>query len=44
MEKNNNMVCDMETGICGPAGDDTGVMEFIDLSAPKKTIELVLCN
>ena len=40
MEKNNNMVCDMETGICGPAGDDTGTMEFIDLSAPKKTIDL----
>lgn len=40
MEKNNNMVCDLETGICGPAGDDTGTMEFIDLSAPKKTIDL----
>lgn len=34
------MVCDMETGICGPAGDDAGVMEFIDLSVPKKTIDL----
>ncbi|MFS0690637.1 DsbA family protein [Sporosarcina sp. 179-K 8C2 HS] len=40
MERNNNMVCDMETGICGPAGDDLGTMEFIDLSAPKKTIDL----
>ncbi|MCM3636126.1 DsbA family protein [Sporosarcina luteola] len=39
MDKN-NMICDMETGICGPAGDDTGAMEFIDLSTPKKTIDL----
>lgn len=39
MEKN-NMICDLATGVCGPAGEHTGVMEFIDLSAPKKTIEL----
>jgi len=30
----------METGVCGPAGEDTNTMEFIDLSAPKKTIDL----
>lgn len=40
METNNNMICNMETGVCGPAGDDTNSMEFIDLSAPKKTIDL----
>lgn len=34
------MICDLETGICGPGGEDTGVMEFIDLSAPKKSVEL----
>ncbi|MCM3744491.1 DsbA family protein [Sporosarcina luteola] len=34
------MICNMETGVCGPAGDDTISMEFIDLSAPKKTIDL----
>lgn len=30
MATNNNMICDMETGVCGPAGDDTTTMEFID--------------
>lgn len=40
MSTNNNMICNMETGVCGPAGDDTISMEFIDLSAPKKTIDL----
>lgn len=40
METKNNMICDVETGICGPGGEDTGVMEFIDLSAPKKSVEL----
>ncbi|WP_212391421.1 DsbA family protein [Sporosarcina beigongshangi] len=35
----NNMMCDLETGVCGPGGDDE-VMQFIDLSAPKKTIDL----
>lgn len=39
MERN-NLICNMETGICGPAGEDTNTMEFIDLSAPKKTIDL----
>ena len=41
METKNNMSCDLETGVCGPAGgEDTNAMEFIDFSAPKKTIEL----
>ncbi|AXI07875.1 dithiol-disulfide isomerase [Oceanobacillus zhaokaii] len=35
---NNNMICDVETGVCGVAG--SGEMELIDLTAPKKTIEL----
>ncbi|MBM7599635.1 putative DsbA family dithiol-disulfide isomerase [Virgibacillus halotolerans] len=35
---NNKMICDMETGICGEAGEST--METIDLSKPKKTIDL----
>ena len=42
METKNNMMCDLETGICGPAGEDTGVMEFIDLSAPKKTSNFIM--
>lgn len=40
MELKNNMICDLETGICGPGGGDTDIMEIIDFSAPKKTIEL----
>ena len=40
MDKKNNMICDLETGICGPGGDSTNTMEFIDFSAPKKTVEL----
>ena len=34
----NNMMCDLETGICGPGGDTA--MEFIDLSAPTKKVDL----
>lgn len=34
------MICDLETGICGPGGDDTASMEFIDLSPKKKMIDL----
>lgn len=34
----NNMICDLETGICGEAGDEE--MEFIDLNTPKKKITL----
>lgn len=35
----NNMLCDLETGICGPAGEDTSTMGFIDLSVPPKKVE-----
>ncbi|QKY71032.1 DsbA family protein [Lentibacillus sp. CBA3610] len=38
MEHNNNMVCNPETGVCGPAGEDD--MQVIDLSKPKKTVDL----
>ena len=41
MEMKNNMMCDLETGVCGPAGEEnTNTMEFIDFSAPKKKIDL----
>ncbi|MFS0576936.1 DsbA family protein [Sporosarcina sp. 179-K 3D1 HS] len=40
METKNNMICNLETGLCGPGGEDTATMEFIDFSAPKKTVEL----
>lgn len=35
----NNMLCDLETGICGPAGENTSTMGFIDLSVPPKKVE-----
>jgi putative protein-disulfide isomerase len=34
----NNMICDLETGVCGVAGEDD--MEIIDFNKPKKTIDL----
>ena len=40
METKNNMICNVETGVCGPGGEDTAQMEFIDLSKPQKTVEL----
>jgi putative protein-disulfide isomerase len=40
MKPKNNMICDLETGICGPGGDETNTMEFIDFSTPKKSVEL----
>ncbi len=38
MEMKNNMMCDLETGVCGPGGDTE--MQFIDLSAPQKKVDL----
>ncbi|MFD0952645.1 DsbA family protein [Virgibacillus natechei] len=32
------MICDVETGVCGTAGEEE--MELIDLNKPKKTIDL----
>lgn len=38
MTNNNNMMCDLETGICGVAGEEeTGLIDF---SQPKKTVTL----
>lgn len=34
MNKNNNLICDLKTGICGEAGEDT--IETIDLNQLKK--------
>ena len=38
MEMKNNMICDLETGVCGPGGDME--MQFIDLSVPQKKVDL----
>lgn len=38
MTNSKNMICDVETGVCGPAGDEE--MEMIDLNKPQKTIDL----
>jgi putative protein-disulfide isomerase len=38
LKNNNNMICDLETGVCGVAEDET--MEMIDFNQPKKTINL----
>ncbi len=35
---NNNLICDLETGVCGVAGEDE--MEIIDLNQPSKKIDL----
>ncbi|MCJ8007143.1 DsbA family protein [Lederbergia wuyishanensis] len=36
--KNNNMICDLETGVCGVAGEEE--MEIIDFNQPQKTIDV----
>ena len=38
MTNKNNMMCDLETGVCGEAGED--ILEVIDYNQPNKTIEL----
>jgi len=38
MELKNNMMCDLETGVCGPGGETE--MQFIDLSVPQKKVDL----
>lgn len=35
---NNNMICDLGTGVCGEAGEEE--MEVIDFNQPQKTIEV----
>lgn len=43
MSNKDAMICDIETGICGPAGEDNSVIELIDLTALpiKKDSDLV---
>ncbi|QUG43321.1 hypothetical protein KD050_08905 [Psychrobacillus sp. INOP01] len=38
MSKKDAMICDIDTGICGPAGEGNSVIELIDLTSlsPKK--------
>jgi putative protein-disulfide isomerase len=38
MKNNNNMICDLETGVCGVTGEEE--MELLDFSQPKKSIEV----
>ena len=38
MTNKNNMMCDLETGVCGEASED--ILEVIDYNQPNKTIEL----
>ena len=38
MTNKNNMMCDLETGVCGEASED--ILEVIDFNQPNKTIEL----
>jgi putative protein-disulfide isomerase len=38
LKNNNNMICDLETGICGVSGEE--VLEMIDFNQPKKSIEV----
>ena len=33
MSNKDAMICDIETGICGPAGEDNSVTGLIDLTA-----------
>ena len=33
---NKNMICDLETGVCGEAGDEE--MEMIDFNQPAKKL------
>ncbi len=35
---NQNMICDLETGVCGAAGEEE--MEMIDFNQPKKSVNL----
>ncbi|MFD2116588.1 DsbA family protein [Paenibacillus yanchengensis] len=41
MNKQNPMACDLTTGICGDAGDNSGsVFEMIDLNPPVKQVDM----
>lgn len=36
MKEKKDIVCDITTGVCGPVGENKGIMEFVDLSASKE--------
>jgi len=38
MNNNNNMMCDLETGVCGDAGENA--VETIDLNEPQRQVQL----
>ncbi|ASN03611.1 dithiol-disulfide isomerase [Virgibacillus necropolis] len=38
LKNNNNMICDLETGVCGVAGEEE--MEVIDFNQPEKLVNL----
>ncbi|MCH6264536.1 DsbA family protein [Neobacillus citreus] len=38
MKENNNMICDLETGVCGVVEEEN--MEIIDFNQPKKTVNV----
>lgn len=38
MNNNQNMICDLDTGVCGPAGETK--IEMVDLNQPEKLIDL----
>ncbi|MEI4771321.1 DsbA family protein [Psychrobacillus sp. FJAT-51614] len=40
MTNKNAMMCDLETGICGPVGEENSVLELIDLTVPNKKVDL----
>ena len=39
-EKNNPLICDPNTGVCGVGDNSNGEFQMIDLSQPKKTIDI----
>lgn len=39
MEEEKEIVCDFTTGVCGPVGENKGIMEFVDLSVSKEETE-----
>ncbi|WP_240793308.1 DsbA family protein [Psychrobacillus vulpis] len=40
MTNKNPMMCDLETGICGPVGEGNTGIQLIDLTAPSKKIDI----
>lgn len=42
MMENKNLICDLETGVCGTGSDEE--IELIDLNEPKKNNRCLLCD